>query len=57
MITDRDIRTQVIASLQDEADEFNVEAIVDEIRANYGLVDIEAIETGAYWAIVERHAN
>lgn len=56
MITDRDIRDHVLRSLTCHEDEFNIDAIVDEIQRTYGLIDAATIDHDAYWAIVERHA-
>jgi hypothetical protein len=57
VITDRDIREQVARSIDgaDESENFDVEAITDEIRSTYGLVDIDAIPAEEYWAIVAKH--
>lgn len=55
MITDRSIADQVGVSLGEHGGDFDVAAIVREIIAMYGLVDIDEIPTDRYWAIVERH--
>lgn len=57
VITGRDMCDQVKASLFEQADGYNIEAIVDEIKVKYGLIDINTLgDGGAYWDIVERHA-
>ncbi len=55
--TDRDLREQVIASLDGAADDFDVQGIVDEIQSAYGTVPIEDVPHAIYWGIVERHDN
>ncbi len=57
MITDRDIRNQVYLSTDgtDDVETIDVDGIVRDIIATYGLVTIEAIDQDAYWAIVARH--
>lgn len=57
MFTDLDLTNQVKTTLAGELGEFDVEAIVSEIQATYGTVNIDVIEAGAYWAIVEKHAK
>jgi hypothetical protein len=52
MITDRDLRDQVLQSLQSEADLYNVDAVVAEIQSRWGLVDIDDIEPVDYWTLV-----
>jgi hypothetical protein len=58
-ITDRDIREQVGAAIsasgQELAEGIDVDGIVSEIIATYGLVGIDDIEGGKFWAMVERH--
>jgi hypothetical protein len=55
MITDRDIREQVGVSLQEFGGDFDIDGIVDEIQRTYGRVNIDEIESQAYWALVARH--
>jgi len=55
-ITDRDMAEQVSRSLGADADDFDTDAIVEEIRKAYGLIDIDDIDSDTYWALVERHA-
>lgn len=55
VITDRDMREQVLATLDGfHPEDYNVEAIVEEIQRVYGTVSVESIEDGAYWEIVAR---
>lgn len=44
---------QVAASLGSHADDFYVDAIVDEIVSEYGFVDIDEIPKDKYWDIVQ----
>ncbi|HEY8926073.1 MAG TPA: hypothetical protein VIU64_16930 [Polyangia bacterium] len=55
VITDHDMRDQVLAALGTYADEHDVEGIVEEIHRTHGLVDIETVDTAEFWKIVERH--
>lgn len=55
MITSDDITRQVEASLTDWVSDFDVPAIVADIIATYGLVDIDDIDTEEYWALVQTH--
>jgi len=56
MITDRDMRTQVIAALDGRDAEFDVYAIVEDIHERYGLIDVETVDHDVFWLIVGRHA-
>lgn len=63
-ITDRDMREQVADSLGPFADDHDIEAIVDEIKGKYGLMNLNTIGARGvklgvdeYWAIVEKHAK
>lgn len=55
-ITDRDIRTQVEQALTDYAGVHDVDGIVETIRDRYGLVDIDTIDDGEFWGIVQAYA-
>lgn len=37
------------------ADDYDIDAIVDEILETHGQVHIDDIDSDEYWAIVERH--
>lgn len=50
-----DIAYQISTTLDDYADDYNIDAIVDEIEKRHGLVDIDSIDSTEYWEIVERH--
>jgi hypothetical protein len=52
MITDRDMRDQVLATLDGVAHEYDVAAIVEEIQHRYGTVDVDAVPDAEYWEIV-----
>jgi hypothetical protein len=57
MFTDRDLLDQVLRTLDGNEDDFDTQAIVDEIQSRYGLVDIDTIDSSAYWDIVARHTH
>lgn len=57
MITATDIRFQVTTAIEsgDGAETIDIDGIVTEIVATHGLVDIDTIESDAFWAIVAKH--
>lgn len=57
VVTDRDMRDQVIRALGAFADEHDAEAIVRELQEHFGTVDTETIPTEDFWSVVERHAK
>jgi hypothetical protein len=57
VLTDLDLANQVKTTLAEDVAEYDVEAIVTEIQATYGTVDVDTIEGFAYWDIVEKHAK
>lgn len=57
MITTDDMARQVRATLEPVEGEYDVDGIVDEIHAEFGLVDIDAVPHSGYWLIVARHAR
>ncbi len=56
LITDRDIRDQVVLALANDADSHNVDAIVETVTRQYGLVDLETVPDDEFWRIVADHA-
>ena len=56
-ITASDIARQVTESLTDQADDFNVAAIVADIITAHGRVHIDDIDHDTYWTIVSEHAH
>lgn len=50
--TRTDMTHQVIQSLGSDADDFDVEKIVDMLQFHFGTVDIDIIDDYKYWAIV-----
>lgn len=54
IITSDDITRQVNETLT-EVDGIDMAGIVREIIDTYGRVDLDAIDTDAYWEIVRRH--
>lgn len=57
MITDADIRAQVLQALSGHVGDFNVEAVVRTIIDLYGRVDIDTIPDEQFWLIVREAAN
>lgn len=55
-ITKSDMERQVRATLDGQADQFDVAGIVDEIHEVYGLTDIENVDPTAFWRFVQAHA-
>lgn len=57
MITSHDMLDFVIRSLDGREDGFDVNAIVDDLQAEYGTVDLDsdAVDNETYWEIVARH--
>jgi hypothetical protein len=45
---------QISLTLGDHADDFDIPAIEKDLRA-MGATNVDAVDTEAYWAIVERH--
>lgn len=56
IITDRDMRVQVVDSLTSFVAEFDVDALVDALIEAHGVCDIDDIPDRIYWATVERYA-
>lgn len=56
-ITRNDMERQVRETLDGREDEFDVDGIVDDIHAQFGLVDIDAVPHSGYWLIVARNAR
>lgn len=57
MPSTRDIADQVRTTLGDHPEDFDVDAIVEEIGDTYGrdIASIDVIPSDEYWAIVEKH--
>jgi hypothetical protein len=55
--TSRDLRDQIVIATDASDGTYDVDAITEEIVAQYGAVDIDTIETGDFWAIVGKHAT
>lgn len=53
----QDIASQVSTSLGDRPQDFDIDAIVDDLIANHDgeLNNIDDFESESYWAIVETH--
>ncbi|MFE5332581.1 hypothetical protein ACFRCG_40005 [Embleya sp. NPDC056575] len=54
-ITSRDVTNQVTRSLDGREDDYDVDAIVADIIEAHGAVDIDTIDSDAYWATVAEH--
>ena len=55
--TSRDLRDQITTATDASDGEYDVDAIVVEIIANYGTVNIDTLDTDEFWAIVGKHAT
>lgn len=55
LITIDDMTQQVKTVLDGFVEDFDVEAIVEEIHRDHGLIDIDGLDDSEFWAIVERH--
>lgn len=52
----QDIAYAVSTTLGDHIDDYDIDAIVEEIRLEYGAIgSIDDVPTDAYWKIVEKH--
>jgi hypothetical protein len=49
------VRATIEANGPELAEGIDVDAIAEEIRDTYGLIDINAIGSDEYWAIVRQH--
>jgi hypothetical protein len=54
--TSRDLRHQITTATDASDGDYDVDAIVEDIQAKYGTVDIDAIPQDEFWAIVGDHA-
>lgn len=54
-MTMTELRDQITRSLTDQAEGIDVDAVAEEIRDRYGVVDIDTIDSGEYWSIVRSH--
>jgi hypothetical protein len=52
-----DLAYQISLTLGDHADDFDIDAILDDLIANHDgpLISIDDIDSGTYWATVEKH--
>lgn len=57
IVTNLDMIEFVNATLGTDADDFDVEAIVDDLQARYGTVDLDTIDDEAFWTVVQQHAK
>jgi len=55
MITQTDMRHQVVITLDGREDEYDVPGIVEDIQQEHGTVHIDDVPAARYWEIVERH--
>lgn len=56
-ITIREMRDQVRHVTDASDGTYDVDAITDELDEQFGLVDIDAIPSDAFWTIVLAHAE
>ncbi|WP_405490448.1 hypothetical protein [Nocardia sp. NBC_00511] len=60
MLTDHDARHAVITAIEaGEASrhEFDIDAIVSDIREVTGDYNVEAVDAAEFWTVVARHAR
>lgn len=57
IITRTDMTRQVQEVVDSCEGEYDVAAIVDEIHAAHGLIDINGLGHDEFWAVVLRHAK
>jgi hypothetical protein len=55
MMTDKDMREQVIQALGDDAGNYQIDWIVEEIQRRYGTVDIDHVGPAEFWEIVSEN--
>jgi hypothetical protein len=58
VLTDRQVTHEVRAVLGPDADDFDIEGIVDELRERFGpfgVTDKLDVEHSDFWKLVERH--
>lgn len=55
LITFGDMRAQVLVTLGDHVNDFDVDALVEDLHSTYGRVDVDTIPPADYWGIVKRH--
>jgi hypothetical protein len=53
--TSSDLRDQIVTATDASDGEYDVDAIVNEIVAAHGAVDIETLDSDDFWAIVGKH--
>lgn len=56
-ITTREMADQVRTATDASDGTYDVDAITDELRDQFGLVDIDDIPADAFWTIVLAHAE
>lgn len=54
-MTAQELAYAVSVTMGDHAGDFDIDAIVEEIRDTYGPVDIDAIDSDEYWTIIKQH--
>lgn len=56
VFTDRDMRNQLAATLAEgESDGIDAEAVLAELQATYGTVNLDTIDDEEFWAVVAKH--
>lgn len=55
--TARDMRDQIIRSIEPEQGDFDVDGILDALQARYGTCNIDDIPSDDYWATVQAHVS
>lgn len=55
--TANDLRDQIIRATDASDGDYDTDAIVEDIKTRYGIVDIDTIDGGEFWTIVGAHAT
>lgn len=55
-ITASEQKAQIVRALDGRENEFDVDALADDIRLQYGAVDIDTIPAREFWELVEGRA-
>lgn len=53
--TTRDMRIDVRHALASDDGDFDVAAIVDEIHAEHGVIDVDDLPSEYFWSVVAKH--
>jgi hypothetical protein len=57
MITSNEMRDQIRTAVNASDGEYDIDGILAELQEQYGTVDVDSIESAAFWAIVGAYAE